>query len=189
MIIFAFSSSVLNAQERPFRIGVKIGFPNGIGGNLEYATPLLSNKLAVSFDYSSIKADSYIEPDKASLNYWEAGLNYYFFKEGSGVYLNGSYGSLKADLTLTEIESDIEYDKYGTAYTELDNTSFNLKLGAKFGRGLFFRTEIGYAFTSLDDTVDIQVVFPDNSQEFHREEIPSELTQGLLFNIGFGVAF
>ncbi len=26
---------------RPVRIGVKIGFPNLIGGNLEYVTPLL----------------------------------------------------------------------------------------------------------------------------------------------------
>lgn len=76
---FLFISGEVFAQEKPFRLGVKIGFPNIIGGHLEYVTPLLKNKLAASIDYSSINTDNYIDPDEGKLTYFEVGLNYYFF--------------------------------------------------------------------------------------------------------------
>lgn len=76
---FLFISGEVFAQEKPFRLGVKIGFPNIIGGHLEYVTPLLENKLAASIDYSSINTDNYIDPDEGKLTYFEVGLNYYFF--------------------------------------------------------------------------------------------------------------
>ena len=182
-------STLLFSQEKPFRIGLKLGFPNIIGGNLEYATPLLGKKLAASIEYSSISADKFMEPDEAKLTYLQIGFNYYFFKEGSGLYSNVSYGMLDADLTLIDIESDFDYDKLGNAFANLSNKSFNVKLGAKLGSGFYFRPEIGYSFTSLDKIVEVNVKFPDGSSEIQQEEIPSELTQGLLFNIGFGFAF
>lgn len=189
-IIMLLISSVLIAQEKPIRIGVKIGFPNVIGGNIEYVTPLLGKKLAASIEYSSINADKFIEPDEAKLSYLQIGFNYYFFKEGKGLYGNVSYGMLDADLTLKEIESDSDSEKIGTAFVNLSNNSFNIKLGAKLGGTFYFRPEIGYSFSSIDDMVDVRVEFPDGSSENQeRIEIPSELTQGLLFNIGFGVAF
>jgi len=183
-------STVLFAQEKPFRIGVKIGFPNVIGGNIEYVTPLLEKKLAASIEYSSINADKFIEPDEAKLSYLQIGFNYYFFKEGKGLYGNVSYGMLDADLTLNEIESDFDSEKIGTAFVNLSNNSFNVKLGAKLGGIFYFRPEIGYSFSSIDDMVDVRVKFPDGSSENQEGiEIPSELTQGLLFNIGFGFSF
>ncbi len=189
-IIMFLISSVLIAQEKPIRIGVKIGFPNIIGGNIEYVTPLLGKKLAASIEYSSINADKFIEPDKAKLSYLQIGFNYYFFKEGKGLYGNVSYGMLDADLTVNEIESDFDSEKIGTAFVNLSNNSFNVKLGAKLGGMFYFRPEIGYSFSSIDDMVDVRVEFPDGSSENQEGiKIPSELTQGLLFNIGFGFAF
>ncbi|HEY9221725.1 MAG TPA: hypothetical protein VIO43_09150 [Lutibacter sp.] len=189
-IIMFLISSVLIAQEKPIRIGVKIGFPNVVGGNIEYVTPLLGKKLAASIEYSSINADKFIEPDEAKLSYLQIGFNYYFFKEGKGLYGNVSYGMLDADLTLNEIESDFDSEKIGTAFVNLSNNSFNIKLGAKLGGTFYFRPEIGYSFSSIDDMVDVRVEFPDGSSENQEGiEIPSELTRGLLFNIGFGVAF
>jgi hypothetical protein len=183
-------ASSIYAQEKPFRIGVKLGFPNVIGGNVEYVTPLLGKKLAASIEYSSINADKFIDPDKAKLTYLQIGFNYYFFKEGTGLYSNISYGVLDANLTVTEIESDFDFDKVGTANADLSNNSMNIKLGAKLGKGFYFRPEIGYSFTSIDDTINVEVVFPDGSSENQEGiEIPSIITQGLIFNIGFGVAF
>lgn len=182
-------SGLVFSQEKPFRIGLKIGYPNVVGGNIEYVTPLLGNKLAAAIDYSSINVDNFLDPDKGKFSYFEAGLNYYFSKEGKGLYGSVSYGVLDAELTLNDIESDINFDKIGTATASLSNSSMNIKLGAKLGGLFYFRPEIGYSFTSLPDFVDVIVVFPDGSKESQQEEIPSELTQGLLFNIGFGFAF
>jgi len=182
-------STIVTSQEKPFRIGLKIGFPNIVGGNIEYVTPLLGNKLAVSIDYSSINVDNILDPDEGEFSYFQAGLNYYFFKEGKGLYGSLSYSVLDAEVTLNDIESDIDFDKIGTASASLSNSSMNIKLGAKLGSGFYFRPEIGYSFTSLDDYVDVVARFPDGTSENQQEEIPSELTQGLLFNIGFGFAF
>lgn len=61
---FAQDTEPLNETEpkrerkvRPLRFGAKLGNPNLIGGNVEYVSPLLNNKLAVSFDYSILKSD------------------------------------------------------------------------------------------------------------------------------------
>lgn len=190
MFIITLTSISVYSQEKPYRLGVKIGFPNVIGGNLEYVTPLLGKKLAASIEYSSINADKFLDPDKAKLTYLQIGFNYYFFKEGKGLYGNISYGILDADLILTELESDFDFDKIGTANTGISNNSMNIKLGAKLGKGFYFRPEVGYSFTTIDDTIDVIVEFPDGSSENQEGiEVPSIITQGLLFNIGFGVAF
>ena len=186
-VILSFSTVI--GQEKPFRIGVKIGFPNIIGGNVEYVTPLMNNRLALAVDYSSLNADSYIEPDTGELSYVQVGVNYYLFKEGKGLYLSANYGVLDAELTLNDIESDIDYDKYGTAFAELSNKSVNIKLGAKLGGLFYFRPEVGFGFTSLDPELNVVVNFPDGTSEYHNEEIPEELTKGLMFNIGFGFSF
>lgn len=188
-IIMLLISSVLFAQEKPIRIGVKIGFPNVIGGNIEYVTPLLGKKLAASIEYSSINADKFIEPDEAKLSYLQIGFNYYFFKEGKGLYGNVNYGILDGELTLNEVYSDFDDNKVGTAFVNVSNKSIGLKLGAKLGKVFYFRPEIGYAFTSLDEVLKVNVKFPDGSSENQNETMPDILTKGYLVNIGFGFAF
>jgi hypothetical protein len=189
IVALLFFSGIVISQEKPIRIGLKIGFPNIIGGNVEYVTPLLNNRLAFAADYSSLNADSYLDPDEGEVSYFQVGVNYYLFKEGKGLYLSTNYGILDAELTLQDIESKTVYDKYGTANASLTNKTVNVKLGAKLGGLFYFRPEVGYGFTSLDPTVNVVVSFPDGTTENQYEEIPEELTKGLMFNIGFGFAF
>ena len=179
---------------KSFRIGGKIGFPNLVGGNVEYVTPLLGHKLAVAVDYSSISnksIDQWIElEDEFKVTYYEGGLNYYLFSPGSGLYAGISYGALKADVTIPEIESEEQPEQYGSGHATFSHSSFNVKLGAKMGGTIYFRPEIGYSFTKLPEEFDITANFPDGSSESQTEEIPiSEYNKGYIFNIGIGLAF
>ena len=184
-----FMSCIVVGQEKPFRVGVKIGYPNILGGNIEYVTPFLKKRLAPTVEYSSINADKLLDPDKAKFNYFQAGLNYYFLKEGKGLYGNLSYGILDAKLTINDIGADSDPNKTGSANLAISNNSVNVKIGAKWGKGFYFRPEVGYSFTHLDKTVVVNVNFPDGSTETQNETLPSILTQGILFNIGFGMSF
>jgi len=192
-IIFIAMTVVLSgtvfAQEKPFRIGVKIGYPNIIGGNIEYVAPLFNKRFAPTIEYSSINADQFIDPHKGKFNYFQAGLNYYFLKEGTGLYGNLSYGILNAKLTINDIQSDSGSQSGGSAQASISNNSMNIKVGAKWGKGFYFRPEVGYSFTHIDKTLVVDVSYPDGSKETQNETLPSILTQGLLFNIGFGMSF
>lgn len=189
-----FTSTIAFSQENPFRIGVKIGFPNVIGGNIEYVTPLLENKLSVSVDYSGLKANSFLdEGDTGKFRYFEAGANYYFTKEGEGLYGGLSYGSFKIDGTLSDLDSNDETKSGGSGVYDTSSSSINLLLGAKLGRRFYFRPEIGFAFSGFPETVSMDVTFPDGSRELQyvleKGDLPSVLSSGLMFKIGFGVAF
>ncbi len=105
----------------PFRIGVKIGTPNGLGGNVEYVTPLFNNRIALFLDYSFVKAK-----DIAKLNYFEAGTNIYISNKGRGLYGSFSYGKL-----------NVEDNSSDNAETYIAST-FNAKLGAKLGKKFYF---------------------------------------------------
>ncbi|MGY5846627.1 hypothetical protein ACW6QP_04345 [Salegentibacter sp. HM20] len=187
---------------RPIRIGAKIGFPNLIGGNVEYLTPLLRDKLSVSIDYSLVKSTWFIEGedengevdgDNVNFNYLEGGLNYYFFKPGKGLYGGVSYGMMKLEGTSYWVSSgDYEDEKIGTGTIDYTNNSFNIKLGAKMGGLFYFRPEIGYAFTPLPNTIEMNVKYDDGSSETQSEQIFEEgsfLTKGFIANIGFGFSF
>lgn len=182
---------------RPFRIGAKFGFPNLIGGNLEYVTPVLNKKLAVSFDYSLLKTNwlglevdnsdgeyvnNTLENSYLDLSYIEGGLNYYFFKPGRGLYGGLSYGKLKINGTIS-YENAIEN-------VDFSHSSFNVKLGAKLGGLFYFRPEVGYSFNSLPETYDLEVVYEDGSTEIRTEDNPvGFLPSGLIANIGLGFSF
>lgn len=181
---------------RPFRIGAKAGFPNIIGGNLEYVTPLFSNKLSASLDYSMIKSDWLIEDqenaeqsenNELDYTYLEGGLNYYFFKPGRGLYAGVSYGNIKIKGTV--------YYQDSRDIIDFSQGSMNVKLGAKLGGLFYFRPEVGYMFSSLPDTVEATKVYDDGnseniSVEFDSEQAPYNLLfSGLIANIGIGFAF
>lgn len=180
---------------RPFRVGVKLGFPNVIGGNLEYVTPLLGKKLAVNADYSMINSDWLLKPEdmgegsqqKLDYSYLDIGLNYYFFKPGKGLYGGISYSSIKAEATMPDSES-VEYIKES-------HGSFNVKLGAKLGGLFYFRPEIGYSFKPLPKKYDVLTVYNDGTTETRTDdwsdaEGPADIIfNGLIANIGIGFAF
>lgn len=82
-IVFClFISISIWAQERPFRIGAKVGVPNIITVNVEYVTPLLNNRVAFMVDYLPL---SYTVDD-TNINYknFEIGTNIYFNDKGKG---------------------------------------------------------------------------------------------------------
>ncbi len=180
---------------RPFRIGVKIGFPNLIGGNLEYVTPLLGEKLALNADYSMLKSDWLLtsedmeedSQDEINYTYLDLGLNYYFFKPGKGLYAGISYSTIKAESTVENMES--------VKYIEEKHNSFNVKLGAKLGGLFYFRPEVGYSFDPLPKKYDVLTIYNDGTQEIRTDdwselEGPADLLfQGLMANVGFGFAF
>lgn len=187
------------------RIGVKIGFPNLAGGNIEYLTPLLNDKFAVTVDYSVLNpsvnfnsvTDDFLESEgttdlgeyKVNVQFWGVGINYYILKPGKGLYAGIGYGSLQGSATLDNIESNEGNGKIGVGKIDESNASFNIKLGGKFGQSLYFRPEIGYAFTSFQDTIKMDVEFDDGTSEIQLIEVPDLLTQGFIATIGFGFSF
>jgi hypothetical protein len=189
---------------RPLRIGAKVGFPNLVGGNLEYVTPLLNKRLALNIDYSMIRS-SWLEPtnvedynvdasDALKFSYLEAGLNYYFFRPGKGLYGSLSYGMIQIEGTLAEMEHSQDSQKRGSGIVDLNHNSVNLKVGAKLGGLFYFRPEIGYTFNTLPKSIDVDIIFPDGSRETRTEEFEIDapfdlLFSGLIANIGIGFAF
>ncbi len=187
---------------RPIRIGAKIGFPNLVGGNLEYVTPILKNKIAANVDYSSRKSSWFPTGEGESLpdlkfSYLGGGVNYYIFKPGKGLYTGLSYGNLKFEGSEQEITSDTDENKTGTGFYDFSHNAVNLKLGLKWG-GLFYsRIEGGYSLSKFPKSIDRKVVFNDGSTEMQKLEFDSEdspvpqsaLFSGLIFNIGFGFSF
>jgi hypothetical protein len=184
---------------RPIRLGLKIEFPNMVGGNVEYVTPLLNDRLSVSVNYSTIESDWFLSEDESgdtettdlSYSYFEGGINYYIFKAGKSLYAGMSYGKMKF-----EGQADAENDgKEGTGNIDYDHGSFNIKLGTKLGGLFYFRPEIGYAFSSLPKTIDYQVRYPDGTTEMDIYNFEDELAfadilfKGLIANIGFGFSF
>ena len=184
---------------RPIRLGVKIGFPNLVGGNLEYVTPLLNDKLSVSLDYSTIKSDWFLseeegsdtETTEANFSYIEGGLNYYFFKAGKGLYGGISYSKFQFEGNVSVENDGME----GRGEIDYNQSSFNIKLGAKIGGLFYLRPEIGYSFTSLPQTVDYTASYPDGSTETETFDLVEEFSvpdlffKGFTANIGVGFAF
>lgn len=199
---------------RPLRIGVKIGFPNIVGGNVEYVTPLFNNRLAANVEYSNIdfgflsefisddvEEDSDSQDPDVKFSYFEGGLNYYLFKPGKGLYIGASYSSFNFDATIYDYESEMDGDMgsyEGPADIDYNLNSFNVKLGAKLGGLFYFRPEIGYAFSSYPEYLEYEFTYEGETRTesesfdelFAADEAPQSLLfDGLIFNIGFGFSF
>ncbi len=174
-------TTVLNAQDKPIRIGVKLGVPNIVGLNFEYVTPLLGAKLAPTIDLSSfsIKAGDV----EIKFSYFEIGSNYYFLREGKGLYGHFSYGRLGFKGTYSD-------PTLGEGEGKLGINTLNFKIGAKWGGLFYFRPEIGYAALIGDQIVKVEYFDPINQTTVTEEEdVPGFLGGGIVFNIGFGFSF
>lgn len=181
--VLAFYSA--EAQENSFRIGVKLGIPNIAGLNAEYVTPV--RRLAVTGDFSFIRIG--FGDTHARLRYFEAGGNYYFFKDASGLYGHVSYGRIKAGLDYKNVQSKSDPSQYGEGSASLGVDLINLKIGAKLGRKVYFRPEIGFAFASVGDTLNVQIRYPNGTTEDRSRNIPGYAGGGPLINLGFGFSF
>ena len=138
LLIITLILTALNSysQDKPFRVGVGLGFPNLAGLNLEYVTSGLNNKLAASLDYSSIK----LKDGKIDFNYsyFELGGNYYFGQKSKGLYGHLSYG-------IIGFEGNYSDPIYGIGNGKISLNMINLMIGAKWGNRMYIRPEVGFA--------------------------------------------
>jgi len=190
------------AQDNPMRIGTKIGLPNVVGMNFEYVTPWLDGKLAGSLDVSYIPIrltdpglNSYsVEHYRFIFSYVELAANYYFFKEGKGLYGSAGVGRVGVNYRYTGVVSDVDAQlTNGTARASLSGILMNFKIGAKLGNSFYFRPEIGYGIVgSMPASTAVTVTFPNGTTGFEsdseRIDAPGFLGS-VIFNIGFGFAF
>lgn len=171
---------------RPLRLGIKIGSPNIGTVNLEYLTPLFDNRVSLTADYIGF-SKSFTE-GLVSFSYFEIGTNIYFNNKGRGLYGSLGYSSFNTTIGYKDYEFENFYISDGEADLKFD--TFNVKLGFKLGRTVFFRAEVGYAFGNIPQSIKVESI------EFHFSDfdevpkIPGISSSGiLLFNIGFGVGF
>src|SRR5690554_7095504 len=186
--LYSLSETGQHSSIKPLRIGLRIGVPNLITGNIEYVTPLFDNRVAVTVDYLGISrsfTDGIFRFDN-----FEAGANFYFKNNGKGLYGSITYLSFRSGVGFEDYEFSEDFRSDGRA--DFDFDSFNIKLGAKLGNTIYFRVELGYGIGNIPDHVTV-VGTVDNREVRAREDIPDVFgvsTSGtLVFNIGFGVAF
>lgn len=197
IIILVLLCTITYAQKKqdvnPLRIGLKIGTPNIIGGNLEYVTPLLNNRIALFADYSgfTLKEDA----SKITLKYFEAGTNIYFKETGKGLYASLSYGTLNLDGNYSDAETVNGTLYEGEAEGSIDVSTLNAKLGAKLGNKFYFRIEAGYGFGDIPQQIEITgTESGTGTTQTDFVEIPDDIpgineSGYLLFNIGLGISF
>lgn len=174
----------------PFRIGLKIGTPNAIGGSAEWVTPLFDDRFALFFDYSGINVNA--DDVKADFKYSEIGANIYFKNTGKGLYASLGYAKMDFQGTYSDAITFQGEQFTGDAYGRLDVDTFNVKLGAKLGNTFYFRTELGYGFGSIPEEVEITGNVNGEAMNGVEEipDVPGISENGYpLFNIGFGFAF
>ena len=176
-------------QDQPIRIGIKIGYPNFLGLNVEYVTPLLGGRIGPSFDYSYLPTQS-IGDVEASFSYMELGANVYPIRAGKGIYLNVSYGRLAFD---GEVTQTVDFDppvgpQEGTGSLSLGLNRVNFKLGSKLGGRVYFRTEFGWALGVGDSSASVSFSAQGQTKE-DTFEVPKLIAGGPLANIGIGVGF
>lgn len=204
-LLFAQQTQVQNEFEniRPFRIGVKSGFPNLLSANIEYVLPLFNRKFALSADYSKLNLDAGdfgfeteegTEIMEQEFKYFEAGLNYYFFKPGEGLYGGLSYANYGLNGNIPNYDQN-ENGSNGNAYVDFLNNSVNIKVGAKFGGLFYFRPEVGYAFSPFPSSLPIRIEYEDGSVENQELNLDADsgfldmIYEGFTFNIGIGFSF
>ena len=170
----------------PFRIGIKVGVPIGIGAEFEYVTPLLGNRIAPFISYGLLPFDN------LDFKYFEIGSNIYFGSRGKGGYVSLSYGKFNGEVSnLEATNNDDEEFTNGVATEEL--ASFNLKLGWKYGKTFYFKWELGYALGELPKNISVTGDINGVRETFEvSTEDVLEYVSGKgypILNIGIGYAF
>ena len=193
----AFSQEETEVQQakkdlNPFRIGVKIGIPNVIDGNLEILTPLFGHRLAPFVDYTSFKYND--DEGEVKANYFEVGTNIYFKNTGKGFYGSISFSNLKLDALYTDAET-IDGTVYeGTATGDVEIETLNFKLGVRLGGKFYFRAEVGYGAGDIPQEIKVTGVESGTGMVVvdyvDISDLPGMSEDGLFIgNIGFGIAF
>jgi hypothetical protein len=200
---FIFISSISISQEmkddtinkkdksKLISIGTKLGVPNLISFNGEIIIPLLDNHIAPYIDYGSLNLD--VEEIETSINYLEYGVNFYFSNKGKGLYASAGMAKLKSEFSFNDLTFEENgVTQKGSARTDLDLNTLNLKLGFKTGGLIFLRVEVGYGMGSIPDSLNFTATSNGITETFSEEipPIPGLNSEGLLIgNIGLGISF
>jgi len=186
LICFITLANVVNSnvfgQELPLRIGIKVGYPQVVGLNLEYVTPLLNKRLAADLDLSYLP----LTRNATTLTYTNFALfaNYYFFHEGRGFYGGLGFSRMGFDVTKDVTFSDGTTQK-GKA--NLGINSLNLKIGGKYGKLFYFRWELGWSLGLSSPAFEVVAT---NNGVTKNERFTSPIKgSGPIADIGFGFSF
>jgi hypothetical protein len=180
--ISSFTVNYLSAQDQPFRIGVKVGFPQIAGLNLEYVTPLLQKRLSADLDFSYLSLTS----DEVKLDYtnFAIGANYYFFRDGQGLYGGVAYDRNGINAT-DNLINDEDQTVQGSA--NIGVNLIDLKIGGKHGGLFYFRWELGYRISLNKPVLDVVATSSDGTTVSKSFSYP--VSNGLIADIGFGFSF
>jgi hypothetical protein len=203
LLIFVFISFISIAQETKndtinkkdkskfISIGTKLGVPNTLSFNGEIILPFLDNHFAPYIDYGSLNLD--VEDIETGINYSEYGLNFYFSNKGKGLYASAGMSQLKSEFTFNDLTFEENgVSQNGSATTDLELNTLNLKLGFKTGGLIFLRVEIGYGMGSIPDSLNFTATSNGITETFSEDipSIPGLSSEGLLIgNIGLGISF
>ena len=178
-------------KSRLISLGAKIGIPNLASLNGEIVLPILDNHFAPYIDYGAFNLD--IEDTESSLNYTEYGINFYFSNNGKGLYASAGIAQLDSEFTFNNLTFEENgASQIGSAKTNLDINTLNLKLGFKTGGSIYFRFEIGYGMGSIPESIDFIATSNGITESFSEDvpAIPGLNSGGLLIsNFGFGLSF
>ena len=179
-------STITSAQERPMRIGLKFGYPQLAGLNLEYVTPLVNKRLSVDADLTYYSATYSSDGNSLSGSYKNLtlGANYYLLNEGKGIYAGAGIGysgfgySVEAKSNGLSTSLDVP-----ASYTKL-----YLKFGGKHGGLFYFRWEVGYSFAIINPDLNYSVKYSDGSTIKYDTFVPFSGV-GFIGDVGFGFSF
>lgn len=180
------------SQDKPLRIGVRVGTPMSASLNVEYVTRLLDGKLAFTADFMDYSFElGRIISDRYDLtltqDYWELGINYYIFKEGRSLYVGVAYSEGKSNYFIDNYNFNGRQD--GTGSTEYAFSSGIVKVGAKFGRWFYIKPEVGLMLQGFETSHDINIAFGDDTSTVHPLALPWPFSTGIMASIGLGLGF
>jgi hypothetical protein len=143
---------------------------------------MMSKKLSADLDLSYFSLSS----GAATVSYmnFAIGANYYFMREGKGLYGGIAFG--RSSFSASENVSD----ESGTATAKgtLGLNTLNLKIGGKHGGLFYFRWELGYRIALNSATLTETATYPDGTGYTNSISLPVS-GGGILADIGFGFSF
>lgn len=191
LIVLALASGNLYSQKfggfRALRIQGTGGFQNGLGLDLEYATPLLSNRFAVRTGFSalplnigSLPLDGVNSDFEMMSNTIDFGLKYYIGGEGYNLFIGVDYAMDTKNISITNISGQSEsfIDQNGDPSPtivngEVDGEISSSLITPKVGwtkissNGFTWSIEFGYSIPTVDPTTfDLKETAGNNSGDY-----------------------
>ncbi len=203
IVVNSFQVQLLAQEYGPFSVGIKSGWPQVAGLNAEYLTPLINKKVSVDMDgsYVPLPLNEFVSNTNGNIIYttFTIGIDYYFFKQGRGIYAGLGFNSMNIEVNANQIDSIPKISFFGGFKTLVSGTrskvinSYCIKIGGKYGEHFYFRWEFGYKIATINNNDEINVFgsipgLPIPTPVVN-VKIPSLMFSGPTANIGFGYCF